>query len=126
MLHALVLRPLSSLSQHAGVTGSLRGSMQARPPRRPWRGPDDHSLDEELGVRHDDEAAIGCADERGADLNVFDFGSLTGTLAFVSDAEGLGQEQKDPEEEVLESVAKAKPGREAADAEDLDEIARVK
>src|SRR5262245_31592732 len=100
--------------------------MPARPPRRPWRVPHDHTLDEELGVRHDDEAAIGCADERGANLNVFDFASLTGKLDLVPDAERLSQEQEDAGKEVLEYVAEREPDRDAADAEDLDEITRVK
>src|SRR5262245_4693858 len=125
MLHALVSEP-SLLSQRASVAGMLRGSMQAGPLRRPWRMPHDHTLDEEFGVRHDDEAAIGCADERGANLNVFDFAALTGKLDFVADAEGLGKEQQDAGEEVLEYVAESEPDRDAANAEDLDEIARVK
>src|SRR5262249_40946335 len=114
MLHALVLRLLSLLSQHASVTGWLRGSMQPRPLRRSWRGAHDTSLDEALGVRHEDETAIGCADERSANLNVFDFASLTGKLDFVADAEGLGKEQQDAGEEVLEYVAESEPDRDTA------------
>jgi hypothetical protein len=86
-------------------------------------GVDGDGAGEEGGVGDDDPAAVVGADEGGAGLDLLD-GALVGAVDdLVVDAEGLGGEQEEAGEVVLEDVAEGEADGDGGEARELDELA---